>query len=351
MGFVGRRPTTVSTPVAPTSVTDFNDIMEFRMSIMNWAGDIMKEIADYLSDFDSAISASTIPNPGLEGATGTELTARNKLQSLAEVIQTRTTTIVDTMLDKLEDIAVNPPTIDIDSLVTLVETAYTKELDENNPLSVYAMREVARSYVSTVLLDSAFELLSGDETEITTTVDIFISRRKSEIDERLYTTERRTFNQLASSSVLDSEIASDAIVRANGKKTRLYGEVDSEAEELRQRLRTDAYQRAFERQKTRIAAVGLLPFQLPPGLAEMINSILLRNYIDPTSFVGNLPQIIGFGVDGFSRLAEFGQRDRVVEAETDVGAINAYSNMVNTISGNLAQVATAIGKFATMEAS
>lgn len=336
----------------PQPGVDIERIISYRGQLLQWGAGTMNNIAKYLANYADIVEDRDVPEPELEAAGQTEQDAINGLMQLAAQIKNQTTPVIDGMLSSLDDIIANrPPTIDITSLVGLIETALQKELDQTNPLSVYAMRELARSYVSSLLLNTSFEVLSSDTTDITNAVNAFIARRKSEIDEQLFSVERRDINELANDSVFDSEIASTAIVRANAKKTRLYAEVDNEAEIMRQRLTNDAFERAFRRAESRIRGLSLLPMELPPGIYGIVGDVINRQYLDPNAFISNLPSVIGYATDGFGTIAQLLQRGRHDAYRGQIDEMNAYTNLLQFIAASLAQVADAIAKITTMEAS
>ncbi len=347
-----RRVISQQPPVAPANVDDFNQIIEYRAAVMTWAAEIMSEIAQYVSGFEGVVRAGDIPNIALGGPTGLELSARTDLSLLSTAIGDKTEPIINALLTAIENVTVsNPPTMDIQGIVTNIETVLDKELNPNDPLSIYSLREVIRSYVASILLDSAFEILATDTTNINSEITAFKTNAKSQLDDKMFVIERRELNSLAMNSTLDSEIGATAISRINARKGRLYTEIDNQAEVLRQEKIEAAYERAFERQKTRIASMSLLPTQLPDGLIGILKGIILIQFIDPSAFIAQLPGILGFATDGFKSVAGMYQEDRFKDVDVDLNSIQAHAQFLNVIVGNLSQIAQAVGKFATMEAS
>lgn len=338
--------------LTPLTGVDFERIQSYRAQLLHWGSGVTFNIADYLTRYMDYVEDREIPDPVLEAAGQDEIDAVDRLLDLATQIKNQASPIIDGMMSALDDILANqPPTIDITTLVGLIETALQKELDQNNPLSIYAMRELARSYVSALLLNTSFEVLASDTTDITSAVNAFITRRKSEIDEQLFSQERRSLNELANDSVLDSEIAATAITRANARKTRLYAEVDNEAEIMRQRLTNDAFERAFRRAETRIRGLALLPMELPAGIYGIVGDVINRQYLDPNAFISSLPSVLGYATDGFGTIAQLLQRGRHEAYQGQISEMNAYTNLLQFIAAALAQVADAIAKMTTMEAS
>ena len=336
---------------APGTV-DFERVNAYRAQILQWAVGTMNNIAQWLSNLVAFIEDHEVPEPTLLSEDTRELNAVQRLLDLSTQIKDRADGVIDGMLESLDEIVANrPPAIDVSALVSLIETALRKELDQTNPLSVYALREVARSYVASLLMNSTFEVLNTDTTQINGTVNAYINRRKSEIDEQLFTVERRSVNELANDSLLDSEIAATSITRMNAKKTRLYGEVDDAAEELRQRLMNEAYERAFKRADARTRAMSLLPLELPAGTYGIIGDVINRQYLDPNAFVSNLPGVIGLATGGFGDVANLLQRGRLEQYKGEIAEVGTYTDLLRVIAGNMTQVADAIGKISTMEAS
>lgn len=312
----------------------------------------MREITDYVSSFEKALKASEIPDIQFVEASGQEVNARNKLFSLADAIGSKTEPIIDAMLNVLEqNFITSPPTFDVNSIVTLITTAITKELDENNPNSIYAFRVLLKNHINTILLDNAFSILTTDETDITTTVNSFITRSKATLEEEMFLFERQKINELATKGTLDSFIATEAIARIEARKGRRFKEIENEAEELRMKLRTEAFERAFERQRVRLQGFQLLPVSFPQGLFPVLGELIDKRFLNPQQFLANLPNVLDTSMQGFRDLAGLIQTSRLAIPDTNTKAVQSYSELLNVVAQNLSNVALAVAKFGTMEAS
>lgn len=338
---------------APKPPTSFVDIQVYRAQLLEWSAGLLGDIAEYFSDYRNAYeNGIVIPEPTLASEDLREQDAIEGLLALAERIKEKTDPIIDGMLEALDQIIANrPPVVDISNIVDLAVDAIEAELDPNNPVSIYAFRTTVSTYITGVLLNTAFELLAADTTEITTTVNAYIARAKSELDERMIETERVDINTLATRGVLDSEIAATTIARANAKKGRLYIEIDNKAEELRQQLKNDAYERAFKRTDARIRAMSLLPLELPPGVIGLLGDVIAKQYLDPNAFVGNLPNILATAAGGFGDIARLLQQGRNASYQGQIAELGGYTDALRMIADNISRVMDATGKMATMEAS
>lgn len=333
--------------------TSFVDIQVYRAQLLEWSAGLLGDIAEYFSDYRNAYeNGIVIPEPTLASEDLREQDAIEGLLALAERIKEKTDPIIDGMLEALDQIVANrPPVVDISSIVDLAVDAIEAELDPNNPISIYAFRTTVSTYITGILLDTAFDLLAADTTDITNTVNAYITRAKSELDDQMIISERRDLNELATRGVLDSEIAATTITRANAKKGRLYIEIENKAEELRQTLKNDAYERAFKRTDARIRAMSLLPLELPPGIIGLLGDVIARQYLDPNAFIGNLPNILATAAGGFGDTARLLQQMRTVAYQGEISELGGYTDALRMIADNISRVMDATGKMATMEAS
>jgi len=351
MGTVIGKPSLPTTPVIPETITSIEQVLKARLDTAKWAADVIKEVVRYLSDWQDQIAGREVPNPSFPGASGQELASRNAIYELSTQIKDKTEPIINKYLNAIDTIVQNnPPTLDISAIVDLVEQALTAELDENNPLSAYSMRAFVKSYVSTLLLDSTFDVLATDTTQITTTVDAYISRRQSEVDRQYAHTDRENWNQLASRGALDSEIVDTVQARNVNRKLRDYKEIDDAAEELRQRLLLDAFDRAFKRVDARLRGMTLLPLELPSGVYGMIADIVSRQYLDPNAFIGNLPNVIGFATEGYGTLINHLLQERTTRYEGANNELQAFGQYLDVITKGLSEIGLAVAKISTWEA-
>ena len=333
--------------------TSFVDIQVYRAQLLEWSAGLLGDIAEYFSDYRNAYeNGIVIPEPTLAAEDLREQDAIEGLLALAERIKEKTDPIIDGMLEALDQIIANrPPVVDVSSIVDLAVDAIEAELDVNNPLSIYAFRTTVSTFITGILLDTAFDLLSADTTDITNTVNAYITRAKSELDDQMVSLDRELLNSLATRGVLDSEIAATAIARANAKKGRQYTEIENKAEELRQTLKNDAYERAFKRAEARIRAMQLLPLELPPGILGLLGDVIAKQYLDPNAFVGNLPNLLATAAGGFGDIARLLQQGRTVAYNGEIEELSAYTNALRMIADNVSRVMDAVGKMSTMEAS
>lgn len=352
---MGTFPSITAQPVPAFGVLTgkgFVDIQLYRAQIVEWSADLLEEITEYMSNLKNVYDSIVIPEPTFASEDLREIAAIQGLLDLAERIKDKTDPVIDGMLEALDQVIANrPPVVDISTIVDLAVEAIERELDPNNALSIYAFRQTVSTYITAVLLNTAFDLLAADTTEINTTVNAYITRAKSELDDRMIETERVDINTLATRGVLDSEIAATTISRANAKKGRLYIEIENKAEELRQALKNDAYGRAFERAKVRISAMSLLPLELPAGIYSLLGDVIARQYLDPNAFIGNLPNILGVAANGFGDIGRLLQQGRATSYTGQISELSGYTDAIRMIADNMSRVMDAIGKMATMEAS
>lgn len=348
-------PSTVISQSAPSppsigGTSAIQQIMEYRARVTKWAGDVIKDVADYVGQFEGVVRPYEFPNIIFEEASGQELSAKDDLYELATKIKNRTDQVIDAMLESLGSQISNPPDIDIGAIVDRLLEYLDIEIGSGND-SILSFRALVRAYVETVLLDSAFAVLSTELTEINTAVEAFKSSAKSQLDEEMFMLERRTINELETIGMLDSSVAADLLSRISARKARRYIEIDEKAEQLRFEYLRDAWNRSIERVRVRIQALGLLPLSLPSQLYTVLGDLVASRILDPRSFVTNFPNILATGVGALTNLAEMLQRNRLQKPMTQGSIVQIYGNFVDAIARNLGALGESVAKLATWEAS
>lgn len=345
-------PTVTQPPIAPGAGASILEIIRYRTAVLEWVGKLFREVTDFVSDFTDVIDESHFRSIESQSPSGQELDARNQVYALSTLIGNNTQPIIDAMLHIIEEhLVTDPPDFDVNNIVDLIVTSMEKELDETNANSIYAFRTLLKAHISAILLDSAFAILSTDTTEITTTVNAFIDRAKSTLEEEMFLVERRTLNDLALDSCLDSDVASDAIARLNAKKGRQFTEIENKAEELRFEWTMRAYDRAFERQRIRIQGLQLLPVSFPGGLFPVLGELIDKRFLNPQNFINALPNVLQTAMGGFTDLAKLIQESRLDIPQTNTRSVQAYGQLITALATSMANVAQAAGQLGTMEAS
>jgi len=310
---------------------------------------MQNSIAQYITGFSTKLDELVDPSPG-----GNESSAEDELKDLSVSISNQTDPIISALMSMVDKrINTEEPTFDIQNLIDKASAELFDQLDSTDA-DVTVVRELLRSIVDTALLDSSYQILAADISDVDATVEAFKTEAKSQLDDRMFELERRSVNTMISDGVLDFDIGAELSSRITARKGRQYTEIDNKAEELREQLLQNRWQRLIDEQRTKLQAGQLLKgnmIELPTALYDLLGDLARRRFVNTDTFANALPNILNSAVLGLSNLKESTQRDRLHSVETQLASGKAIIDLWNIISTNLQGVARSASQLATFEAS
>lgn len=342
------------TPPSP-STTDgtFDLIQKYRAAIAKWAGDVYREMSMYADDFSRAAGPNKWKDATLASPDATEADVLTRIKDTALEIKDKTMPLIDALSEIAEEFLVtNKPSVDMTTFLQNLMNAVNAYLSSSADNEDF--RNLLKSIVDLVLLDSTFVLTSSDISDVDTTVNNFITRAKSEADTQFLYVDRQNINDLIAKGIFQSDMGANLLQKLALSKARAYAEIDARAEELRRQLLNDAWQRLFMKVELRIRAGSILPADLvalPSGIFSLLGEVLRRVFPDPQNYALSLPGILLNALNALVSLADHLQRERATRSGIDNEINRNITSLFNVISSVLQSVAEGAAKMATFEAS
>lgn len=321
--------------------------LQARTQAVAYSASLINAIARYTTSFNTNFNTLQ-----LQAEDGDEASSLAKLYDLGNTISTQVDPIINALLGVLnKSLTTQEPDIDIQSLLDKIVPVIFGYLDAED---IADARAVLRANLDLLFLDSAWNILATDITDVDAIINAFKTEAKSQLDEKMFELERRDINSLISAGLIDSTIGADTITRISKTKGRQFTEIDAKAVQLRNELLEQRFQRTVERNKgklesQRIFASSLIQF--PDSLTDLIGDLARRRFLDNNAFAQSLPNIIQSAVSSLSNVKELGQRDRFQSADVQIEVgktiIGLFGDMINT----LGSISSSAAKLATFEAS
>lgn len=323
--------------------------LKYRTQTAQYSAAFLNIIAKYMTGFSTNLDELVMP-----AMTGDEQNALNKLYDQSNDLVTDLGPLRDAIITALDkDLITAPPDFDIQAVIDLIISHIEQELGSSTN-DIATFRALLKSIIDLALMDSSYQILGSESIIITNSVNAFISRGKSTLDQKYARLDRKTINELDFDGTLDSSIAAEVIARAQQDKARDYLEVEYKGEELRIEWTNEAFDRAIERMKTKISAAALLPvdlIRLPSALYDLLGDLMRRRFFDRNTFLNNYPNMIAEGFNGLEAVARLRQNDRHVTGNYSLEVGKTVIQLFLQMSQNLQSIASSIAKLSTFEAS
>ena len=348
-------PEIIPTPSVPASLLITGDepdvlkALKYRTQVTQYGALFLNVIAQYMTSFNTTLDELVMPvSIGDEERALDELF--NKGNFLSNQLEPLTEALVASMKNELAGVDAD---FDVQTLVDTILTRTLAELDTGTE-SVDIFRVLLKGIIDTALLNSSYGILSSESVLIADAVDNFISRSKSELDDRTVEIERQTINQLDIDGVFDTDIGAEVLARVLAKKGRQYKEIEFQAEEIRMKWSNDAFDRAIQRERTKIQAGSLLPVDLlkmPSEFYRLLGDLVNKRFLDRNQFLSAYPTMLTNCVSSLEAVAHLRQTDRHTSANYTLEVGKTILELFGFMSGNLQSIATSIAKMGTFEAS
>jgi len=347
--------------------SSFEQIVGYRSKLASFSGQLFKDLTKFITAVGSSsagvkgwahdgdlrhfdFNTSSLLNVHVN-----EPVVEAKVLKMVNAISTQTDSIINALLNIGQSFLTQQTTfnIDINKVVTSISTILDKEVGAD-PNSIYSLRNVVRIFVTTEVLNSAMEMLPGDDDLelIDDSVNAFRDAAKLRFDDEAIKMDRRTINTLISKGMLNSTVGAEVLARHAIKKgNRAWEVIDKEAIAIKLDAITKLWGIKIERLRTRVSAYDMLPVDLPPGIAAALGGIIDRSFVDPRTFVDAFPRILGEGMNSLLKIRELHQTDRRQHVEKHVQYEQLNYELVELIFKNSIQLASSLGKMATFEAS
>ncbi|HEC64974.1 MAG TPA: hypothetical protein ENI23_06765 [bacterium] len=348
-------PVIIPTPGIPASlliVGDEPDVLKalkYRTQVGQYGASFLNVIAQYMTSFSTNLDELVMPV-----SAGDEEAALNELFDKGNFLSSQLQPLTEALITAMEnELAGNTVDFDVQGLVDTIMTRILAELNTGDE-SVEMFRTLLKGIIDSALLNSSYGILSSESILITDSVDSFISRSKSVLDEQMVELERQSMNQLDIDGVLDSDIGSEVLARVLAKKGRQYKEIEFQAEEIRMKWSNDAFDRAIQRERTKIQAGSLLPVELlkiPSEFYRLMGDLVNKRFLDRNQFINTYPSMLTSCVASLESVARLRQGDRHVSANYSLEVGKTIIELFGLMSGNLQSIATSIAKMGTFEAS
>lgn len=361
----------INAPSVPSSIlvqgsSSFEQIVGFRSKLATFSSSLYKDMIRFINHFAFQSQSQLVwrrdehldPLDYNHTRTGyyhtNEPLVEEKVIAMSNSISEQTDAIINSMLNIGQSFFNSQTTlIDINKVVDSIATVLDKEVGDD-PNSIYSLRDLVRIYVTTSITAASFEILSTDNDMILIdqSVNAFRDAAKLRFDEEAIQLDRRNVNELISKGALHSTVGAELLSRYAIKKgNRAWEIIDKEAITLKLQTITSLWNTKVERVKTETAAYSLLPVELPGGIGNALGAIIDRSLLDPRSFIGAFPQILGTGMDALLDIRKLHQADRgqIVDKHAQYQGIN--NKLLELVLESSMRVAEAVGKMATFEAS
>jgi len=344
----------INVPTPPSALaTDagdstFNRALQYRTQSGQYSTTLINQISQYLTGL-----STNVDETALLAQTGDELVGLGELLGLGQTISSNVNPIIATLLNSVNGIIQNDqPDFDIDGVVDAIVAQLNAELTSSSE-NVAFFRALIEQIISLALLDSSYQILASDVTDVDNIVNAFIARNQSTTQDEIITIDRKTVNDLITDGVLDSTIAGENLVRMNAKKSRIFEEIQNRAEELRVQQFNIRLQNRIEVMRTKVSAGNIIPddlLRLNPQLYGLVGDLVKDKFFDMNNFIGAFPGILQTAVSSMTNFGKTSQDERVQKAQVTLGAANEAMKLFQIYGSSLSTIASSAGKLSTFEA-
>lgn len=329
-------------------------VLAYRTEMAKWVGDQAQTMSKVVDNFNSLMTASKYRNSNLTGQTTDELNTIDKIVEMAGDLQVKTLPLVESFATEASSLLTGKPTVpNLQDLVDAVTASILSELDSAQTNSIEAFKTLIKSIIDTALLNTTYDITATELSEIATQKASFISDKKSEADEKTFLIERETVNNLISKGQLNATRGADTLTRMTAKKTRIYLEIEKQADQYEIELKKEAFQRIYDKMRIKIESGTIVPqelIKLPNAAYGIFDGILARLFLSPGEFVNQLPQILVASINSLNDVARLLQDERFKKLAGDQDSDRNIVQLFQTVLGGYSSLIAATSKMATFEA-
>ncbi len=328
-------------------------VLEYRARLAEWVGQNTREMALIVDNFNSLMSSSKYRNSTLTSQDSAEIGIIADTVDMANKLHDKTLPLVETLATSAASLLAATPTVsNLQALVDAVTAAIINEIDEGSDESVTVFKTLIKSIVDTALLNTTYDITASELSEIATAKASFISDKKSEADEKMFLIERASVNSLIANGQLHSTRGADTLTRMTAKNTRIYLEIEKQADQYEIDIKREAFTRIYQKMELKIRSGGIIPqdlIKLPNPVWAIFDGILNRLFLSPGEFVNQLPQLLTASIASLSDVSKLLQDERFKKLAGNQSSDQNITALFNTVLAGYGTLISSTGKLATFE--